>query len=90
MTSLLKNKCLEILKKSTTLEEADKLLSSVFELKQHEKMAIRWGLWDGWRGRPMTLAGLVGERADPGDSVVADYHEACEIGRELSMREMAG
>lgn len=85
------------------MEQAAKLLSECETLAQADKhllglmpipnIATRWGLWDGWSGRPQSIAGIVSEvtqKLQPKvfDAAVKDYREAFEIGRRLSMAEL--
>lgn len=68
-----------ILSQCCTLEAADSLL-------QHRQpkftQAARWGVWDGFTGRPWTTAGLGTEPIDPG--ILADYDQAYQMGRDAA------
>jgi hypothetical protein len=53
---------------------------------------VRWGLWDGWSGRPRVLSGIVPDPKyqEPHHKKIAkDYAEACEIGAKLALARMA-
>lgn len=89
MTPALKNKVLDLLPGCKNLEAADLYLSKIPALKDCTCRAMRWGLFDGWAGRPATLAGLVMNLDDGPDNLTRkDYMEGYEIGRELSLREL--
>jgi hypothetical protein len=77
-----RNAVLAILKKCRTLDEADKALLKVSPIPSR---SLRWGLFDGFVGRPRTVTLLDGQNSG---QVRADYLEGCEIGRELSMRRL--
>lgn len=49
--------------------------------------AIRWGLVDGYNGRPPTTSGLTSQE-EPDPDIVKDYHEAYETGQKMSMCEL--
>lgn len=84
MNSKTRNEARTILEGCETLADADKGL-----FKLVESRAMRWGLFDGWSGRTRTLAGLIPmNELEPSPQVKKDYREGCEIGRELSMREV--
>lgn len=79
MSPATKNAALEILRKCTSLDDAEHGLQTL----PKASLGMRWGLWDGWSGRRRTLAGV-------SDKEKYDYLEGCEIGCELSLRNLPG
>lgn len=74
----------EVLKVCRTLAEADRAL---YELGV-KSLALRTGLWDGFAGRPSSLAGLAPSSQEVPLQIAMDYRQGCEIGRKLSMSEL--
>lgn len=72
---------MEALLKSHSLEEAEENLS---KLNLKLSLAMMWGLWDGWSGRPGSLAGLGKEPV--GYAVEQEYETGRESGRKLALR----
>lgn len=85
MSPAAKNQAAPLLVTCQTLADADHLLMKVRPLPSR---ALRCGLFDGFAGRPRTTAGLAID--PPPKEVVMDYQEGCEIGRELSLRNVPG
>ena len=83
MTQKEKNEALAVLPKCVTLMQGDERLKAV--LHGERWRAMRWGLFDGYRGRQRSTGGLsVGDRPDRAAEL--DYAEGYEVGRELGMR----
>lgn len=85
MTSTQRNQAREILSQCKTLHDAEEALCKINPVLS---LALRWGLHDGFRGRPRTLTGFAQEGERVSDDDRLDYNEGCEIGRELSLREV--
>lgn len=79
---------ISLLQGCRTLSDAETKLAALTPIPSR---AARWGLWDGWSGRPSTTAGLILGAVKPGNKDVQkvedDYDEACELGRNLAMCE---
>lgn len=67
-----------------TLDAADRALEAAFP--GPARRCQRWGLWDGWAGRP--CCPFVKEGPPSSDREVRDYREAWEAGRRLSVAEV--
>ena len=84
MNTRLRNEARKKLERCLSLEDADVQLQALAPMPSK---ATRWGLWDGWTGRPKTTAGLaLGSEVATVDG--RDYREGYEIGRELSLRDV--
>jgi hypothetical protein len=83
MTQEEKNQALDLLPCCVTLMQADDRLAVI--LVGRRWRALRWGLFDGYRGRPKALSGVsAGDKPDKGAEL--DYAEGYEVGRELYLR----
>lgn len=67
------------IRKCKTLDEADDQLIDLVKSR-----AMRWGMWDGFTGRPKSLAGLapfVKEHEDVPAEIMLDYKQGYEFGK---------
>ena len=87
MTPATKNMAAKILPLCRSLDDAERRL---LKLQPIQSVAMRWGLFDGYRGRPSSLAGLCPSDREAPKAIEMDYKEGVSIGREISMRREPG
>ena len=85
MSPASKNQAQGLLERCRDLATANELLMQLTPLPT---LAMRWGIWDGYSGRPESFAGLPGSEKNPKPHVIADYKEGREIGRRLYMADL--
>lgn len=77
-----------VLKKSQSLDDAEKRLAKVIT---GASLAMLWGLFDGFAGRPETTSGLVSDNlaeTPAARKIAREYRHACTLGRELATCEL--
>ena len=69
-----------------TLLEADKEMST---LVPRLGKALRWGMYDGFMGRPFSLSGLTTLTSQLNPEIVKEYEEGQRIGQEMITSKQA-
>jgi hypothetical protein len=81
VTSQQEKKLADVLPRCRTLNEAERLLGGEFqgmgEIRDYARMAVAWGAFDGFHGRPQVHGGVPVHHA-------AAYDDAFAAGRRLA------
>jgi hypothetical protein len=83
MTAAEIRRAAELLPRCKTLGDAEKHFGGAMRKgeRDHKKAAVAWGMFDGFAGRPDVVGAVFEHHA-------ADYREAYEIGRRISLDEV--
>lgn len=88
MDAITRERTLIVLKKAQSLDDAEKRLVKVIP---GASLAMIWGLFDGFAGRPETTSGLVSDNlaeTAAAKKITREYRYACTLGRELATCEL--